>query len=381
MTNRLSLDQRCKERYRRLSEIAAREPRAIGYGLMVIVAMSVLTWWALTPAAQRQTPYDSAFVPPPFDDAIAERDRRMKFFESAVQANLVSTDAANRVAAQRCLERIEQNFADYRAGVDGFVDELTGFKSRFGILSRMPGAWWSGDDRVNGYVTEKFSAHLFSEAKLTNDLRAVLETFRDDVRANQRELLTRTQAAVEASDLPPIKLDDYEAFFAVVNKQINDLAGNEAKSSVTDGMVTLIVSEAGSTAAGMIVGRLITGLSASAAATVAASGGATAGSAAAGAAGGSVFPGPGTIVGFGVGLVVGFGIDYWMTKQTAAKLRTELLLYINRLESDLLLGPPDEAEGNAVPQGIRGGVDAACERLRDGVHQRLYEIIVLEQTA
>ena len=371
---------------RRIREIVSREPRVAVYFAMLIVAIVVLAGWIFS----RATKFDdianisTAEPPPPVKDEVTERQRRIQFFESQVVANLQVTDEANRLAAERCVRQIEQNFQRYREGVDGFVDELTGIKSRFGILRRMPGGWWSGDDRVGQYITEKFESHLFSEATLTDDLKGALETFRDDIRANQRELLIKTQAAVEQSDLPPIKLDDYEVFFAIVNKQIGDLANAEAKTSVTDGVVTLVVSEAGSTAIGMIAGRLIASLGASTAATVATSGGATVGGAATGAAGGSIVPGAGTIVGFGVGLVVGFGIDYWMNNQTAAKLRGELLQYINSMESDLLLGPESaesrvDDQGSPAPKGIQASVNSACDRLRDGVHQTLFDIIVLEQ--
>jgi len=315
------------------------------------------------------------------DRSVQERKRRTEFFETRVLADLEATDELNLLAAARCVSRIEQNFQRYRDGVDGFVEELTGLQARFGILKRMPGGWWNKDDRVGTYVTEKFERHLFSEEKLTSDLRDALEGFREEVRANHLALLSRTQAAIDQSDLPPIKLDEYETFFAVVTKNINDLADDEARTSVTDGLVTLFISEAGSTAVGLIAGRLIVSLGASTAASVATAGGATAGGAAAGAAGGSIVPGAGTVIGFGLGLIAGFGIDYWMNEQTAAKLRTELLLYINSMESDLLLGPVvDASDDSKPPQGVQVGVGAVCERLRDGVHQRLYEIIVLEQS-
>jgi len=260
------------------------------------------------------------------------------------------------------------------------VDDITGIKSRFGILKRMPGGWWNSDERVNQYVTKKFEQHLFSEATLTDDLQSSLETFRNDVCANQRELLTRTRAAISHSDLPPIELDDYESFFEIISQQIHALAGEEAKTSVTDGLVSLIVSEAGSTAVGMIAGGFVAGLTASSATAIAASGGAAVGGAAVGAAGGSMVPGPGTIAGFGVGLVVGLVIDYWMTNQTAASLRTGLLQYIDRIESNLLNGPASDQANMDARQGIASGIDTACELLRDGVHRRLFAIIVLEQS-
>jgi len=78
-------------------------------------------------------------------------------------------------------------------------------------------------------------------------------------------------------------------------------------------------------------------------------------------------------------LVVGFGVDYWMNQQTAEKLRGELMQYIDQVESNLFLGSIDGPTDHKV-DGIRIGIDAACDKLHDGVHQRLYEIIVLEQS-
>lgn len=366
---------------RQVRELLAREPLAILYSLLVVVGVGISAWSLRSlPVSRDQSRLTSPRFHPQVASQSLERHRRMTFFESTVTVQLASTDDANRRAAQRCVERIEQNFERYREGVDEFVDEVTGLRSRLGILKRMPGGWWSGDERVDRYVTDKFERHLFSEASLGNDLRAALEAFREEVRANQQTLLSRTQAAIHEAHLPPIVLNDYEAFFASVNQEIRELAGTEAQATVADGMVTLVISEAGSVAVGMIVGRLFAGLTASTAATVASAGGATAGGAAAGAAGGSVFPGAGTIVGFGVGLVVGIGIDYWMNHQTAAKLRGELMQYIDTIESGLLLGSTSDDSDQLRPQGIQTEIHAACERLRDGVHQRLYEIIVLEQS-
>ena len=378
-----NLPQPLKRYQRRFRDVVAGDPRAIVYGSLLGIAVVVLLMFVATNVqtnVQTKVPGSAAQLAQ-VDRQDQERKRRTEFFETRVLADLEATDESNRLAAARCVSRIQQNFQQYRDGVAGFVDELTGLKTRFGILKRMPGGWWNEDDRVGLYVTEKFERHLFSEEKLTSDLRDALEGFREEVRANHLGLLSRTQAAIDQSDLPPIKLADYETFFAVVTKNINDLADDEARASVTEGLVTLLISEAGSTAVGIIAGRLIVSLGASTAASVATAGGATAGGAAAGAAGGSIVPGAGTIVGFGLGLVAGFGIDYWMNEQTAAKLRTELLQYINSMESDLLLGSfVDTADSGTTPQGVQVGVDAVCERLRDGVLQRLYEIIVLEQS-
>jgi len=357
--------------------------KTIVFGFLLLLSLGVLAWWAVRNLRSDKRADSTVAVIGTAPRVAAQteqqlRQRRQAFFEAEILAKLDATDESNRMAAKRCVQRLEQNFAGYRAGIDDFVQDITGMGSRFGILKRMPGGWWSGDDRVSSFITEKFATHLFTEKTLTEDLRTAWEGFREDVRANQRDLLTRTQAAISHSDLPPIKIDDYETFFAAVNDQISALADDEAKTSVTEGLVTLVVSEAGSTAVGMIAGRVIAGLTASSATAVAASGGATAGGAAAGAAGGSIVPGPGTVAGFVVGLGVGLVIDYWMNKKTAAALEAQLRQYIDQMESELIRGA---VESDTSQPGIQAGMDTACERLRNGVHKRLFEIIVLEPSS
>ena len=356
------------------------------WGALLLVAVAVwlisLRYWIGTPAVAPENVAQQPGLMEPAKEAAAsqaalERKRRQAFFQSVVTENLTAAQQANQDAADRCLARIEANFDRYRKNVDPFVDDVLGMGTRFGLLKRMPGGWWSGDDRVKQYIMQKFEQHLFSEKKLTDDLRLVLEEFRAEIQANQRSLLVKTQAAIDQSDLPPIKLDDYEVFFAAVTEEIGGMAQSEAETSVKDGLMSLVVSEAGSAVVGMLAGRLVTAIAASSTAAVATSGGATAGGAAAGAAGGSVVPGAGTIAGFVAGLVVGLGIDYWMTNQTAAKLETELLNYINQIEGDLLDGPASY-ENKQRDQGLKSGLQDACHRLDQGVYSRMQDIIIGE---
>ncbi len=364
---------------RRISRLIVKEGWTVVYGACLVASLIIVAVWWFPIARPSRPKIEPEIKPAPVSDVVAARERTLKFFEARVVAELETADRENRMAAERCIARIEQNFLQYRSGVDGFIDEITGFRSRFGIMKRMPGQWWNGDDRVADYIAEKFERHLFSEKKLTDDLRSALDAFRDDIRANQRGLLTRTQAAIAESDLPPIQMDDAEVFFAKVSEKIATLASEEAQTSVADGVTALVIAEAGSTATGMLAGRIIASLATSAATTAATTGGATAGTATAGAAGGSIVPGAGTAIGFAAGFVVGFAIDYWMNEKSAAKLRTELLLYINKIESDLLLGPAELSAEDPQQTGIKRSIDITCQQLRDGVHARLYEIIVLEQ--
>ncbi len=365
------------------THVGSSKHRAVwGWVLLLLIACAVfgISLRSITdkPTVAPETASDQPSIAGALElSSKLEQQRRQAFFQSVVTEQITATQQANEEAAQRCVARIEGNFDRYRKNVDPFVDDVLGLGTRFGLLKRMPGGWWSGDDRVKQYIMEKFEHHLFSEKKLTDDLRLALEEFRAEIQANQRSLLVKTQAAIDQSDLPPIKLDDYEVFFAAVTEQIGGMAQSEAQTSVKDGLMSLVVSETGSAIVGMIAGRLVTAIAASSTAAVASSGGVTAGGAAAGAAGGSIVPGAGTIAGFVAGLVVGFGIDYWMTNQTAAKLETELLNYINHIESDLLDGPVSYDDAPQEP-GLKIGLQDACRRLDQGVYSRMHDIIIGE---
>ena len=104
---------------------------------------------------------------------VASADRvvaRARFFDSEVEPEIEKTDQLNREAAERCVRRLRGIVTEYRYRVEPFVEDLTSISTRFGIISRMPGGWWSEDGRVEDYVAEKFEKHLFSEKKLLADV-------------------------------------------------------------------------------------------------------------------------------------------------------------------------------------------------------------------
>jgi len=366
--------------------VSGRRIAAYAFGLLTslaVLGLAAMPRQRVTPPLDPAASFVQRPTPESIDPAAAElgkRERRRKFFESQVIANLAATNEANRDAAKRAISRIQQNFDGYRRGVDPFVDDVLSFSSRFGILRRLPGGLYSRDERVSLYVAEKFAKYLFTEATLTSDLRDALMQFRDEVRANHRSMLVKTQADVAQSDLPPIPIEPYEVFFASIHSQLNEISEHQATTSVTEGVLALLVSEVGAKSVVMIASRLVSGLAASAASAAAASGGATAGAAAAGAASGSIVPGAGTIAGFVVGVGVGFAIDYWMNQRTAAALRDELIDYIDRLERDLIQGSPTgtASRSSDTRLGLANGMGAACDRLGESVRDRLFEIIVLE---
>ena len=327
---------------------------------------------------------------------------RASFFDTEVEPRIVETDALNREAAQRCIVRLGYVIDNYRDGVDPFVEDLTSISTRLGIVRRMPGNWWRGDDRIEGYVQQKFEKHLFSQQKLMRDVAGVLDDFRSEVDANQKRMLVSVQASLDTADLPEVDIEDYEPFFASVAGQLRTYATQQGTNTVYNGLTVLAVSEVGSFAAVSVASGLLARFGSAAAATAAVGVGATAGTTAAGAGGGS-FAGPvGTVVGLGVGLAVGLAIDWWMTEQFEEKMNEQMKGYLDSLEQTLLHGTTSlhgttglhgsgqsqfrathvnlsaQTDGGLPDGGIAEALPVVCDRLLIAYRERFYEQIVTE---
>ena len=307
---------------------------------------------------------------------------RAAFFDAEVEPRIVETDALNRQAAERCVERLQRVIDGYRDGVDPFVEDLASISTRLGIVRRMPGNWLAGDQRIEAYVQQKFEKHLFSQQQLMRDVASVLDNFRNEVDANQNRLLVSVRASLGMSDLPEVDIDDYQPFFDSVAKQLRTYSTQQGTSSVYNGLTVLVISEAGSYAAVSVVAGLLARFGSAAAATAAVGVGATAGVTAAGAGGGS-FVGPvGTAVGLGVGLAIGLTIDWWMTEQFEKKMSDQMKNYLDSLEQTMLHGSPDsrvavESLAQTAPSsGIGEALPVVCDRLQVAYRERFYQQIV-----
>jgi hypothetical protein len=311
-------------------------------------------------------------APPRPDPAVL----RAKFYDEAVQPQIAATDALNRDAADRCIARVGRLIDGYRRGVDPFVEDLTSISTRLGIVRRMPTDWWYEDQGVSLYVQGKFESHLFSEAKLTSDIAAVLNQFRGEVDANQRRMLTDIQAALTTADLPEVNLDAYEPFFAKVASDMQTYSTGRGATSVARGITTLVVSEAGGFVAVSVVGSLLARFTLVGATTVAAGATATAGTTAVGAGGGSLAGPAGTAVGFVVGLGVGLAIDWYLTDQFQLQLSSDMTGYLDALEHTLLHGQPKRSQSGQSESGLIEALPTVCDELRAAYRERFYQQIV-----
>ncbi len=311
---------------------------------------------------------------------------RAAFFDDKVEPEIEKTDQLNREAAERCISRLKSQVRVYRQQVEPFVEDLTSLSTRFGIISRMPGGWWSEDARVEDFVAAKFEKHLFSEQKLLSDVSGILEQFRNEVDANQKRMLVNVQACLDTADLPEVEVQEYESFYQSVAKQLSEYSAEQGSASVYNALTVLVISEAGSYAAVTLVSGVLVRFGAMAATTAAAAGGATAGAGATGAGGGSLAGPVGTAVGLGVGLVIGLAIDWWMTEQFEEEMELQLKDYLASLERAILYGGKsrtgsleaanDPGAGHLESGGIADALPRVCNRLEAAYRERFYEQIV-----
>ena len=309
---------------------------------------------------------------------------RAAFFDNEVEPEIEKTDRLNREAAERCISRLKSQVTLYRQQVEPFVEDLTSLSTRFGIISRMPGGWWSEDERVEDFVAAKFEKHLFSEQKLLDDVAEILEQFRTEVDANQNRMLVNVKSCLDVADLPEVQVDDYEQFYRSVAQELSNYSAQQGSTSVYNALTVLVMSEAGSYAAVTLVSGLLVRFGAMAATTAATAGGVTAGATATGAGGGSLAGPVGTAVGLGVGLVIGLAIDWWMTEEFEEEMSLQLNNYLGSLEGAILYGskpgaPEPGASGpgsEVVEGGVADALPVVCQQLEMAYREKFYEQIV-----
>jgi hypothetical protein len=337
----------------------------IVWGAVLAACITTIAWIASAPELKVPVlPSAPAAITP-----ATSVQERAEFYDISVTPAVAAADTANRAAAARCLERIAGSFDKYRAGIGPFTKDLTSLSTRFGVMRRMPSDWWYKQDEISAYVGEKFETHLFSNAKLGQDIEGASASFRAEVHANQNEMLTEIRAAVEQSDLPQLPSVDYKDFSAEVTATLKSHATAAATDSVIKGLLTELASGVGGAAATQLTAAVAVRLGATVAASSAAAGGATAGGAAAGGAGGTTLGPAGTAVGAGVGLVVGVLVDWWMTAQFESSMTAQLTELIDSMERTVV-------EGDTQQPGLRISLVEVCNKIRDAYTSSLYAHLV-----
>ncbi len=334
---------------------------------VLLAATAAACGWMLSGSPRRlDTPPEAPTVQPdPAETTALLRAERLRFYDQEVTPLLDANQQANRQAVQRCLQRIDDLFAGYERGAKKLSEDLTSFTTRWGVLRRMPGAWWTEDQRIHEFIHRKFEEHVFGEEQLNHDLQEVLQQLRTDLRANGAGLLASVQAAVSLSDLPDLTIPSYKSYDEQIRSSMVTFAASRASDSVYHGVTTLIISEVAAVAASQLAVRALATLGGSAATSAAAAGGGAATGAAAGAGGGSLGGPVGAVIGFGVGLVAGVAIDWWMTDRFRSQLETDLGRYLKQLRKGIVEGA-----------GARPGLKQALDDVVQDMHQAQTRVLL-----
>ena len=275
------------------------------------------------------------------------------FFEISVRPALERFDARNQAAVDRAVARVSSTLESFRASVPIFVEDITGWGTRIGIVRYSVTDLWhellgnsAQTNQMRQFVANKFEEHLFSEASLKAMIVGALSQFQDDLEASRNKLHAEIRATWADNKLI-LTERDMDQMGQRVTDSVQAIATNMARDSVVLGGLSLITGNMVQGAVQKMVLKLLASVASritmSSAAIAASSGGTTASSIVAGGSGGTAFAGPGagTVTGVVVGLAVGLALDWWATDELEEKLNKECTAVIWTVEHQLLVGTED----------------------------------------
>ena len=102
----------------------------------------------------------------------------------------------NKAELTTAISEMNRCFDQYESGIDAFVEDMASYGIRFGILARQVGDWydqyWKGKDprRVADYVRNSFEKHVFSDTRIQQDVKGVLQSYTYALEANQNRMVS-----------------------------------------------------------------------------------------------------------------------------------------------------------------------------------------------
>jgi hypothetical protein len=356
---------------------SSRSQITVGVLAIVLAATSVAVWSVTIPPWTQ--PEGAPDEPPPTPTFVPRGVSRDEFYRRELAPLLDKTKAQNRANADKSLNRLHQEFDRFRAGIPGFVDDVSSWRTRFGIVRRLSrdkwkNFWKATDDadseEVKNYMLGKFETHIMAQDELQKAVEASLSEFKDDVAATRNRLLADMRVALTTADM---KLDFTRPDFALFQREFDQFIAQRVETNATDSLVNATVNLIGNSIAGyaaeQLVAQIIVRLAAAEAVAAgleaaAAGGSSTAGSAAVGGAAGWLGGPIGAVIGVGAGLAVGAVVDWWVTEKFKANLSQELTTYLDNLERDMVDGVGATAERPARI-GLREALYRAADKFHD----------------
>jgi hypothetical protein len=350
-------------------------------GCLALVASAglVAVWLLLARESASAITDDAPASPPPTPQIVLPSVSKEDFYVRELAPLIDRARASNRASAGKSLLRLHQEFDRFRTGIPGFVDDVSSWRTRFGIIRRLgrdkwQNFWKAGDDaeseQVKNYMVAKFERHILAQDELQKAVEASLGEFKDDVAATRNRLLAEMNVALTTADM---KLDFAKPDFVAFQREFDRFIAERVESNATDSLVNATVNLIGNGVAGFaaeqLVAQLILRVVATEAVTAgveaaAAGGSSTASSAALGGAAGWLGGPIGAVVGVGAGLAVGAVVDWWVTDKFKTNLTEQLTNYLDNLERDLVDGVAATADRPARV-GFREALDRAADKFYD----------------
>ncbi|MFI4873832.1 MAG: hypothetical protein ACIALR_00735 [Blastopirellula sp. JB062] len=289
---------------------------------------------------------------------------RQKIFYEQVLPSIEEADQVNREAAERCVARVVESFAGYRAGITHFAEDVTSLGTRFGVVARMPKDWLYQNGSVRLLIAGKLAKHVISAEALQHDIESSLSIFQQDLEANRGKMLSQIQSASGDLAIPELQQLDVDTLSKEIISQLQNASAENAARDAT----VFVVTEVGLVVTGSVIEQMFAAI---AVRLGSAAGGATVGGAAVG-GGGGLAAGPiGSGVGIAGGIVVGLVIDYWLTESTKATLTQQLNGLLDQIETAVLDGVAvEEPEGELSP-GLKSMLQNSCDQLQRAYQESL----------
>lgn len=334
-------------------------------GIGIILAGIYWAYLVSTPQFKEKTMPDLIFqpgqirqiqmeLPPPEKPKLLNHE---EIFNKELAPEISWFQKQNKEVLEKCLSNLDEQILNCYEGIDRFLDELTSFSTKLGML------WESAVGDREAYVRGKFKEHIFSEEKLGEIVNNVLLQYIEGISANMNEMYIRIKANITRIkfDIPNSEIVVADFVKESFNKAMQDIPDNSNKvlwSAVINFTMSQIGSQAAVRGATYIYNALpVTGLSSllapirgsiltpafamvgsgvSSIATMVGLGGVS--SVATGSSVGSIVPGFGTVVGAVIGIGVGYIIEEHMDSRFKEKMRPEIESNLNEIKNKIHKG-------------------------------------------
>jgi hypothetical protein len=311
-------------------------------------------------------------------------DRISCSLDSEILSILAAFDARNKAAIEDAANRISDGIDDYRKGIKPFVEDISSWTTRFGVVWRIGGDYfdeWFGTpaekSETSAFVSERFERHLFSERKLELLLASALEQFRYDLAANRNVLHADVKAAWNKRDVA-IHESKFENIAREVNLSVTAASTNMATDSVSVAALSFLggflIEEIAETITRAVLERAISHMATSAVLKAVSAGGTTVTLTAGGGATGAPAGPLGSVAGMSVGILSGIVADWYLTDLLEEKLASECDEMISGVTSQVLFGTA-KAPGlkQILAESITILKDAEEKALRKALRKALLE--------